>query len=66
MQAEAADWVGRQELASSVGFLLIAFEVTFLGLLWRETGDLAAPAAAFLLLNGVATQRRSVYMRERK
>ena len=27
--------------------------VTFLGLLWRETGDLAAPAAACLLLHCV-------------
>ena len=66
MQAEAADWVGRQRLASHMGALLMAFEVTFLGILWRETGDLAAPAAAYLLLNGVTVQRRAVYMRQRK
>ncbi|CAK0786995.1 hypothetical protein CVIRNUC_010211 [Coccomyxa viridis] len=65
-KAEAADWVGRQQLASHVGALLVAFEVTFLGILWRETGDLAAPAAAYLLLNGVSVQRRGAYMRENK
>lgn len=66
MQAEAADWVGRQQLASHVGALLAAFQVTFLGLLWRQTGDLAAPAAAYLLMNGVLTQRRGAFMRRRK
>ena len=65
MQAEAADWVGRQQLASHVGAMLVAFEVAFLGILWRETGDLAAPAAAYLLLNGVSVQRRGAYMREK-
>ncbi len=43
----------RQKMAGHVAALLAAFEVTFLGLLWRETGDLAAPAAACLLLHGV-------------
>ena len=58
--------MGRQQLASHIGALLVAFEVTFLGLLWRETGDLAAPAAAYLLLNGVTVQRRAAYMRQGK
>ena len=40
-------------MAGHVAALLAAFEVTFLGLLWKETGDLAAPAAACLLLHGV-------------
>ena len=43
----------RQRMAGHVAALLAAFEVTFLGLLWKETGDLAAPAAACLLLHGV-------------
>jgi hypothetical protein len=53
VQTEAANWVQRQKMAGHVAALLAAFEVTFLGLLWRETGDLAAPAAACLLLHGV-------------
>lgn len=53
LQVEAAHWVHRQQLAGNVAALMAAFEVTFLGMLWRETGDLAAPAAACLLLHGV-------------
>jgi hypothetical protein len=53
MQVEAADWVQRQRAAGHLAALMAAFEVTFLGMLWRETGDLAAPAAACLLLHGI-------------
>ena len=40
-------------MAGNVAGLMAAFEVTFLGMLWRATGDLSAPAAACLMLHGV-------------
>lgn len=43
----------RQQMAGNVAGLMAAFEVTFLGMLWRATGDLSAPAAACLMLHGV-------------
>ncbi|CAL8464857.1 g4392 [Coccomyxa elongata] len=52
-KAEAASWVHRQQMAGNVAGLMAAFEVTFLGMLWRATGDLSAPAAACLMLHGV-------------
>jgi type III secretory pathway component EscT len=53
VQMEAANWVHRQQMAGNVAALMAAFEVTFLGMLWRATGDLSAPAAACLMLHGV-------------
>ncbi|KAK9813148.1 hypothetical protein WJX72_009864 [[Myrmecia] bisecta] len=45
----AATWLNRKKVAGSFTAVLTAFEVVFLGILWRETGDLAAPLTAAML-----------------
>ncbi|KAK9837306.1 hypothetical protein WJX81_005260 [Elliptochloris bilobata] len=52
-KAAAAQWLSEKKANSSLNALLQIFEVVFLGMLWRATGNLAAPLTAALLANAV-------------
>jgi hypothetical protein len=46
-------WLARRQVAARFAGALSSFEIFYLGLLWFETGDLAAPLVAAMALNGV-------------
>lgn len=52
-KAVASQWLQQRAHASMLLALITAGEVTFLGLLWRLTGDMASPLAAAVLLTAV-------------
>lgn len=52
-KAVASQWLQHRQHASTVLATMTAAEVAFLGLLWRMTGDMAAPISAAMLLTAV-------------
>jgi hypothetical protein len=46
-------WLARRQVGARFAGALSSFEIFYLGLLWLETGDLAAPLVAALALNAV-------------
>lgn len=52
-KAVAAQWLQQRQHASTLLALMTAGEVTFLGLLWRLTGDMASSLSAAVLLTAV-------------
>jgi hypothetical protein len=46
-------WLAKRQVAARFAGAISSFEVFYLGLLWLETGDLAAPLAAALAINAV-------------
>lgn len=52
-KAVASQWLQQRQQACLVLAVLTAGEVSFLGLLWRVTDDMAAPLAAAMMLTAV-------------
>ena len=52
-KAVASQWLQQRQQACLVVAVLTACEVSFLGLLWRMTDDMAAPLAAAMMLTAV-------------
>ena len=52
-KAVASQWLQQRQQACLVLAVLTAGEVSFLGLLWRVTDDMAAPLAAAMILTAV-------------
>lgn len=52
-KAVASQWLQQRQQACLVVAVLAAGEVSFLGLLWRLTDDMAAPLAAAMMLTAV-------------
>jgi hypothetical protein len=46
-------WLARRQVAARFAGALSSFEIFYLGMLWLETGDLAAPLVAAIAMNGV-------------
>ena len=46
-------WLARRQVSARFAGALSSFEIFYLGMLWLETGDLAAPLVAALALNAV-------------
>ena len=46
-------WLARRQVAARFAGALSSFEIFYLGMLWLETGDLAAPLVAAMAMNGV-------------
>ncbi|GAB4814131.1 hypothetical protein N2152v2_001177 [Parachlorella kessleri] len=64
----ALTWMARSQLVSQLAAGLAVVEVVYLGMLWQETGDLAAPLVAALAASSVdfAHIRRSISLPKRK
>jgi len=52
-KAVASQWLQQRQQACTVLAALTAAEVLFLGLLWRMTGDMAAPLTAAMMMTSV-------------
>ncbi len=52
-KAVASQWLQQRQQACTVLAVLTAAEVSFLGLLWRLTGDMAAPLTAAMMMTAV-------------
>lgn len=52
-KAVASQWLQQRQQACTVLAVLTAGEVLFLGLLWRLTGDMAAPLTAATMMTAV-------------
>ena len=52
-KAVASQWLQQRQQACMVVAVLSAGEVSFLGLLWRLTGDMSAPLAAAMMITAV-------------